>query len=73
AGYLVGRAQATSYCETLAVLREFCGCSPAYTCPARPSGLKADPGAVADLPGGLGVVSQLWFGCPVWLGPRVAG
>jgi hypothetical protein len=24
-----GRAQATSYCETLAVLREFCGCSPA--------------------------------------------
>jgi hypothetical protein len=48
-------------------LREFCGCWPAYTVPARPFGLKADPGAAAALPGVNGAVElpQLWFGCPV--------
>jgi hypothetical protein len=39
--------QAASYCETLAVLREFCGCVPAYLLPATPSSLKADPRADA--------------------------
>ena len=43
--YFDGRAQATSYCDTLAVLREFCGCSPAYFVPAVPLGLNAEPGA----------------------------
>ena len=28
-----------------------------------PSGLKADPGAELDCPGGVPVVSQLWLGC----------
>src|SRR5690348_14552618 len=34
--------------------------------PAVPPGLKAEPGAVAALPGVLGAVRlpQVWFGCP---------
>jgi hypothetical protein len=48
--------QATSYCDTLAELREFCGCWPAYMVPAFPSGLNADPGADAALPGVFGAV-----------------
>jgi len=65
-------AQAESYCETLAVLREFCGCWPAYTVPALPSGLNAEPGADAAFPGVFGAVAlpQLWFGWPVRDGPR---
>jgi hypothetical protein len=57
--------QATSYWDTLFGFFEFCGCSPAYTVPALPSGLNAEPGAEAELPGGFGVASQLAFGCPV--------
>jgi hypothetical protein len=59
--------QATSYWETLFGLPEFCGCWPAYFCPAVPLGLKAEPRAVAALPGVSGAVAlpQLWFGCPV--------
>jgi hypothetical protein len=52
------------------VLREFCGCSPAYTPPDVPSGLNADPGAEIERPGWLPRSSQLWFGCPVFEGPR---
>jgi hypothetical protein len=47
------------------VLREFCGAEPAYFEPAVPLGLNAEPGALALLPGGVPVVSQDWFGCPV--------
>jgi hypothetical protein len=46
--------QATSYWETLTGFFEFCGCSPAYLVPAMPSGLNADPGAEAELPGVVG-------------------
>ena len=59
-------AQATSYCDTDAVLREFCGCWPAYFEPAVPLGLKAEPDALAELPGGVPVVSHDWLGWPVW-------
>ena len=38
--------QATSYWETLFGLPEFCGCWPAYICPAVPLGLKAEPRAL---------------------------
>ena len=50
---------------------------PAYMEPAVPpvlvaeGSLKAEPGADIELPGWLPNVSQLWFGCPVWDGPRV--
>jgi hypothetical protein len=66
-----GLAQATSYCDTLAVFTEFCGCSPAYTPPDVPDGLNAEPGAVAELPGVLGAVAlpQVWLGWPVLAGP----
>src|SRR4051812_38253155 len=53
--YLEGRAQAVSYWDTLAVLREFCGCSPAYLVPAVPSGLNAETRGGA---GGARRVSQ---------------
>jgi hypothetical protein len=53
------------------VLREFCGCSPAYTEPALPSGLNAEPGADMERPGWLPRSSQLWFGWPVFVGPLV--
>jgi hypothetical protein len=49
--------QAASYWETLAVLREFCGCWPAYLLPALPLGLNAEPGADAALPGVFGAVA----------------
>jgi hypothetical protein len=63
--------QAASYCETLAVLREFCGCSPAYCVPALPSGLNADPGADAALPGVFGALAlpHEALGWPVIAGP----
>ena len=64
-GYCGCFAQAWSYCDTDAVLREFCGCSPAYFVPALPFGLNADPGALALLPGGEPVVSHDCIGCPV--------
>jgi hypothetical protein len=51
-------AQATSYCDTDAVLREFWVCSPAYFDPAVPFSANADPGAFAEWPGGEPVVSQ---------------
>src|SRR5690242_18534207 len=70
ADHFRGRAQATSYCETLAVLPEFCGCWPAYTPPAVPLGLNADPGADMEWPGWLPSDSQSWPGCPVLEGPR---
>lgn len=57
--------QATSYCETDALLRWFTDFSPAYCDPAVPLGLNADPGALALLPGGEPVVSHDWFGWPV--------
>ncbi len=57
--------QATSYWDTLLGFLEFCGCSPAYTVPALPSGLNAEPGAELALPGRVGVDSHDWFGCPV--------
>ena len=57
--------QATSYWDTLFGFLEFCDCSPAYTVPAFPSGLNAEPGAEIELPGWFGVSSQLAFGCPV--------
>jgi hypothetical protein len=57
-------AQATSYCDTDAVLREFWGWEPAYFSSAVPP-LKADPGALPDPPGGDPVVSQDCIGCPV--------
>src|SRR5207244_13556366 len=60
-----GLAQATSYCDTDAVLREFCGCSPAYFDPAVPLSAKADPGAFALPPGGVPVVSHDCIGWPV--------
>jgi hypothetical protein len=56
--------QATSYCDVEAVLREFCGCVPAYFSSAVPP-LNADPGAVPELPGGEPVVSHDCIGCPV--------
>jgi hypothetical protein len=46
--------QATSYWDTELGLLEFWGCWPAYTVPAWPLGLNADPGALAALPGVLG-------------------
>jgi hypothetical protein len=64
------RAQATSYCDTLAVLREFCGCWPAYFVPAVPFGLNAEPGAFIELPGWLPSDPQSWLGWPVVVGPR---
>jgi len=57
--------QATSYCETEAVLREFCGAEPAYFEPATPFSLNADPGALAALPGLVPDVSQDCIGWPV--------
>ena len=46
---------------------EFCGCCPAYTEPACPDGLNAEPVAEAAFPGVFGAVAlpQLWLGCPV--------
>ena len=38
-----------------------------------PLGLKAEPGAEADLPGGFGVCSHDLLGWPVFVGPRVVG
>jgi len=46
--------QATSYWDTEFGLFEFWGCWPAYTEPAWPLGLNADPGALAAFPGVLG-------------------
>jgi hypothetical protein len=57
-------AQATSYCDTDALLREFCGWVPAYFSSAVPP-LKAEPGAFPELPGGEPVVSQDCIGWPV--------
>ena len=61
------RVQATSYCDTLFGLFEFCGCVPAYFVPATPLSLNADPGADAELPGGFGGETAWhdWFGWPV--------
>jgi len=44
----------------------FCGCSPAYTVPAVPVGLKAEPGANIDWPGvnGADSLPQVSLGCP---------
>ena len=58
--------QATSYCDTDVGFVEFCGCSPAYTVPALPSGLKADPGAVVEPPARVIAVGspQVCEGCP---------
>ena len=58
-------AQATSYCETAALFFEFCGCVPAYLVPAVPFVLNAEPGALAEPPGGVPVVWQDCMGWPV--------
>ncbi len=50
---------ATSYCETECVLLEFWGCVPAYTVPALPEVLKAEPDAEAEWPGVIGSAWQL--------------
>lgn len=64
--------QATSYCEELAELFEFCGCWPAYFVPAVPDVLNADPGADAELPGVCpGKFAQFCLGCPVCDGPFI--
>jgi hypothetical protein len=65
-------AHATSYCETL----RYCASSAAvgaYTPPAVPPGLNAEPGADAALPGVCGAVAlpHDWLGCPVFAGPSV--
>src|SRR5258708_16457727 len=36
--------------------------------PAVPPGLKAEPGAVAELPGVDGKFAQFWLGCPAAMG-----
>jgi hypothetical protein len=56
--------QATSYWLTDLGFFEFCGCSPAYTVPATPFGLNAEPGALAALPGRDDESSHDWLGCP---------
>jgi hypothetical protein len=60
--------QATSYCDTLFGLFEFCGWLPAYMLPAMPPfSLNAEPGADAACPGSSSAVleRQVWLGCPV--------
>jgi len=64
-------SQATSYCETDALLLLFCGCDPAYMPPAMPLvSLNADPGALDAFPGYEVPVLpplmswQLWSGWP---------
>ena len=54
------------------MLREFCGCVPAYFEPATPSSLNAEPGAFAALPGVFGAVAlpHEAIGWPVRDGPR---
>ena len=68
--HLVWLKQATSYWEAAAGLLLFCGCCPAYTVPATPFGLNAEPRAFAALPGVLGAVAlpHDWLGCPNALG-----
>jgi len=58
--------QATSYWLTDFGLLALCAPLPAYTVPASPSGLNADPGADADEPGVPGpvVTPQVCDGCP---------
>src|SRR5439155_10225094 len=57
-----------SYCDTVVELFVFCGWVPAYTVPALPSGLNAEPGAAAAASDGVFVASpspQVWLGWPV--------
>jgi hypothetical protein len=62
-------AHATSYCDTDALLFEFCGWVPAYFESAVPPE-KAEPGALPEPPGGVPVVSHDCIGWPVvWAGP----
>src|SRR2546423_1672980 len=61
-------AQATSYWLTDFGLGEFWGCSPAYTVPALPSSLNADPGPDAAPPGVGPSSPHSWLGWPVPLG-----
>jgi hypothetical protein len=60
--------QATSYCDTDALLREFCGWEPAYFDPAlllSPVNGEPPPGALPALPGVFPLVSQDCIGWPV--------
>jgi hypothetical protein len=63
--------QATSYCETVAVLFEWARDAvpglPAYTSPAWPLALNGEPGALADEPGVTGFDGpQVLAGAPRW-------